>query len=185
MEKYSFDHIISYEEWKRVNVDIEQSILSIAHNRRLIDDYKQSVQCMYNDFTSEHGMRDTLNTQENFEQFRALSREDKRTYRTYNIAVNNSIWDSPFETDTYNLDSTCYALFDMWEKEDKMYNQKVLANIYHLCHMYERIATMYALYEQYKKDGKELPTFKKWYNDKKKDFNFQRYTLGLARRKRL
>lgn len=173
--KYSFDHILSYEQWKQLNDDIVSNTISTVTKSRLCDDYYQEIYGDFYAFLEEKKLRVGYSIENiNSDVFRHLSREDKRTYRTYKYIIDNCIWDNSQESDEYNQDSISYSLLALWEEKDKMYNQTILAHCYYLSLFCEHIAAMRTLYVKMKKQEREkakkqnrkprTETFSEWYD---------------------
>jgi hypothetical protein len=176
IEEYSFDHIMSKEKWQESNgAIIESGVVSVS-NTRLCEIFKYDVQNDFYNFMDEKGLKENKDGIESIDVFRALSREDKRKYRTYKKILDECLWDDVYELDSYNLDSISYSLLELWEEKDKMYNQTTLMHFYYLALKYEHIADMKVSYRKYvakeikkaEKAGKDvkklkLPNFYTWY----------------------
>lgn len=151
MEKYNFDHILTYDAWMSLNDDTIDSAFTSYRTSRMCDFFAQEVQSAFNDWKHEKGFLYLFTDKQENEHFRKLSREDKRVYRTYQFILNKCLYDSDKYEDISNVSEISYKLLDLWEEKDRLYNQCVACHYYRLSSFLESMLEVRPLYKEYKR----------------------------------
>jgi hypothetical protein len=134
-EKYTFD--MTLKEWKRLNSESIENAIACIKTTRMCDLFKEEVECDYSYFYEEKKNRSQM------------SREDVRTHRVYKFIQLYCFYDGSSRDDSDNLGATSYKILDMWEENEKKYNQSMVMHFYYLALVLESIADRWYLYEQY------------------------------------
>jgi hypothetical protein len=173
IEQYSFDHILTHEKWEELNSEDVDNGVRLANRIKIRELFQDNLESSFHNFLSETGIKEDEKGVI-AETYRKQSREVKRQYRTYRELIDNCLYDY--------IDDTSSKILDLWEEDDKMYYQSLVAHFYYMSSTYAHITDMLPMYQKYKKhveymsklsEVKKIPlNWFQWYFDQEHQNSF-------------